>query len=201
VLSVQQVQGLTYQIQLSAAMRHQLQARVEDRIVLLWTGYTPASAAAAAAGPKFFGFTDVNMRLAIAVQYTAAELAYVQHGVSLPAAGAQQPTQQQQQQQEQQDVQQQMHKHQQQQQEQAQQPLRPVLQQLSPAELLARELECSTRGVGAATAAVLATTKSLGGVQHGSLAGLKQWLAADDRHREQLQAFLLHRCADCSIVC
>jgi hypothetical protein len=151
-----------------------------------------ADVAAAAAGPQFFGFTDLNVRLAIAVQYTPAELAYVQHGVALPAAAQQQQQQlivpQQQEQQ--------MDKHQQQQQlQQEPHPVRPALQQLSPAELFARELECSFPGVGAATAAVLATTTCLGGVQHGSLAGLKQWLAADDRHREQLQAFLLNRCA------
>jgi hypothetical protein len=74
-----------------------------------------------------------------------------------------------------------------------QHPLLPALQQLSPAELFARELECSIKGVGAATAAVLATSRALGRVQHSSLAGLKQWLATDDRYVEQLRAFLLGR--------
>jgi hypothetical protein len=55
------------------------------------------AAATAAAGPKFFGFTEIDVRLAIAVQYTPAELAFVQHGVALPAAtqqGVSQSTQQ-----------------------------------------------------------------------------------------------------------
>jgi hypothetical protein len=109
------------------------------------------------------------VRLAIAVQYTPAELAYVQHGIALPAAAAQQPIKQQQQEQHRAEQQQVQHQQQQQQQEQAQLPPRPALQQLSPAELFARELECSMHGVGAATAAVLATAKGLVGCSTAAL--------------------------------
>uniref|UniRef100_A0A383VQI9 FYR C-terminal domain-containing protein n=1 Tax=Tetradesmus obliquus TaxID=3088 RepID=A0A383VQI9_TETOB len=111
-------------------------------------------------GPAFFGFTDSVVRLAIAEQYTPAELAYVEHGVMLPAVvqqGTGQNVQQvqhfdKQQQQEQRAPQQavlllqekQPDKQQQQQQAQVtlEQQLRPALQQLSPAELCAREQGC-----------------------------------------------------------
>jgi hypothetical protein len=66
----------------------------------------------------------------------------------------------------------------------------PPLRWLTPAELLAKELQLSVRGMGAATAAALAATTALGGVRHSSLAGLKQWLAADEGHQELLKAFL-----------
>jgi hypothetical protein len=41
----------------------------------------------------------------------------------------------------------------------------------------------------AAVADALATTTALGGVRHYSLAGLKQWLAADDGNEGLLRAF------------
>jgi predicted flap endonuclease-1-like 5' DNA nuclease len=65
-------------------------------------------------------------------------------------------------------------------------------QGLSAAEAFATELQ-AIRGVGAATAQVLALTKALGGARHGSLRELCRWLSADTQHAAQLHYFLLNR--------
>lgn len=85
-------------------------------------------------------------------------------------------------------------------------------QLLSASERYAAELMTNVRGIGATTATVLATTTSLGG-RHTCMADLTLWLAADNKHMEQLQNYLLNRsvlsptakithmgCAMCSIL-
>jgi hypothetical protein len=57
-------------------------------------------------------------------------------------------------------------------------------------QLFAKELQLSVRGMCSATADALASTTALGGVWRSSLAGLKQWLAADEGNEELLRAFL-----------
>jgi hypothetical protein len=66
----------------------------------------------------------------------------------------------------------------------------PAFRWQNPVELFAKELQLSVRGMCAATADALANTTELGGVRHSSLAGLKQWLAADEGNEELLRAFL-----------
>lgn len=65
-------------------------------------------------------------------------------------------------------------------------------QLLSASERYAAELMTNVRGIGATTATVLATTTSLGG-RHTCMADLTLWLAADNKHMEQLQNYLLNR--------
>lgn len=78
------------------------------------------------------------------------------------------------------------------QQHQQKQPAQ-ALHKLSVAEQFAQDLECSVRGIGTTTAAVIATTTALGGKQHSSLAGFRGWLAADKVHVQQFRGFLLNR--------
>jgi len=65
-------------------------------------------------------------------------------------------------------------------------------QQLAAAEAFAAELQF-IKGIGAATAQVLALTTALGGARHVSLSGLCSWLAAEPQHVQQLQHYLLTR--------
>ncbi|KAF8072585.1 hypothetical protein HT031_000245 [Scenedesmus sp. PABB004] len=132
-------------------------------------------------GPQYFGFSDLHLQRAIAALYTPAELAYAQWGTPLPWAASDGGG------------------------GVARAPLLPLAapaaaaaagaeQQpaapLSAEEAFARELR-GLSGIGQATSRVLALTTALGGARHGSLAGLRCWLAADAAHVEQLRAFLL----------
>jgi predicted flap endonuclease-1-like 5' DNA nuclease len=161
------------------------------------------AASCAPAGPLYFGFSDVHVQRALAASYTPAELAYALYGTYLTAAAAAPATQQQpgstpatagavnpsvgpsssgtcattQQQQEPAPTD-----------AEQQQPA----QGLSAAEAFATELQ-GISGIGAATAQVLALTKALGGVRHGSLRELCRWLSADTQHAAQLRYFLLNR--------
>lgn len=60
------------------------------------------------------------------------------------------------------------------------------------AEVAAREF-MEVEGLGEVTAMVLATTASLGGQPHPSLASLTQWAQASKQNAALLQNFLLHR--------
>jgi predicted flap endonuclease-1-like 5' DNA nuclease len=75
-------------------------------------------------------------------------------------------------------------------QQQQQQPQQ--VEGLSAAEAFAAELQ-SVKGIGPATAKVLALTNALGGSRHTSLQSLCAWLAADSQHKQQLQDFLTTR--------
>jgi hypothetical protein len=152
---------------------------------------------AVAAGYGFFGFREMTVLRAIAAQYTEAELAYAQYNGEFmqeaPAAAqhsltvaadeetaaaaaaaaaaetgtkAGHPT------------------------KSPQRSPPPPLRWLTPTELFAKELQLSVRGMPSAIADALASTTALGGVRHSSLAGLKQWLAADEGNEELLRAFL-----------
>jgi DNA uptake protein ComE-like DNA-binding protein len=75
-------------------------------------------------------------------------------------------------------------------QQQQQQPQQ--VEGLSAAETFAAELQC-VKGIGPATAKVLALTSALGGSRHTSLHSLCAWLAVDSQHKQQLQDFLTTR--------
>lgn len=81
-----------------------------------------------------------------------------------------------------------------------QQQLTTVLHNLTPAEQFACDLECSIKGIGATTAAVIATTTALGGAQHTSLGAFRAWLTANNTHVEQLIHFLLNRYGPCALL-
>lgn len=157
-------------------------------------------------GPLYFGFSDVHVQRALAALYTPAELAYALYGTPLSAPQLTAPLPQQQQPQ----------------QPEGAAPAAAVSpdaaassgnssadsstshhqdlgaqateeqQQLLAAEAFAADLR-RIKGIGAATAQVLALTTALGGVRHRSLKALCSWLAAEPQHRQQLQHYLLNR--------
>lgn len=175
-------------------------------LLMLPTAAVVAVAVFMCEGPLYFGFSDVHVQRALAAMYTPAELAHALHGTPLTAAAPQASCIQQPQQQQQLGIaaatvtggglrlhadsgssdscDSSQHLQASRQQEQA----------LSVAEAYAAELQ-AIQGIGAATAKVLALTTALGGARHDSLQALCSWLASDPGYPEQLQHYLLHRCA------
>lgn len=154
-------------------------------------------------GPLYFGFSDIHVQRALAAMYNPAELAYALYGTPLsglaaaaavPAALAPQPPPQTQTQQGDSEATAAAGASD----ETGVQPQQPAEQQEQQQELLAAEAFAAElqgiRGIGAATAQVLALTTALGGARHSSLQSLRAWLCADTKHPTRLQHYLLTRC-------